>query len=219
MPLADVEAEATLERLAVASRPLILTGPACLTRAGRERMRVLEEATGIPVVGMESPRGISDPSLGAFVEVTVQADFVLLIGKRMDFTLQFGRRGAFGAACKFTHIDAENSELQRTRRALGSRLTSTAIADAFSAIASLAAIARKHQRLHKAWFAEVQSAIRYRPAGWSTLVSNAPGKLHPIQMSVPLQALLDSHPESVMVADGGEFGQWAPDPAQDLWPK
>jgi len=42
------------------------------------------------VIGMESPRGIADPSLGAFGEMLAQADGVLLLGKRLDFTLRFG---------------------------------------------------------------------------------------------------------------------------------
>ena len=36
-----------------------------------------------------------------------------------------------------------------------------------------------------------------------------PQKLHPVQALRPLQTLLDSHPDSALVADGGEFGQWA----------
>ena len=34
-------------------------------------------------------------------------------------------------------------------------------------------------------------------------------RLHPVQMLRPLQALLDSHADSVLVCDGGEIGQWA----------
>jgi acetolactate synthase I/II/III large subunit len=36
-----------------------------------------------------------------------------------------------------------------------------------------------------------------------------PGRLHPVQALRPLQAVLDSHPQAVLVSDGGEFGQWA----------
>jgi acetolactate synthase-1/2/3 large subunit len=36
-----------------------------------------------------------------------------------------------------------------------------------------------------------------------------PGRLHPVQMLRPLQAVLDSHPDAVLVCDGGEIGQWA----------
>jgi acetolactate synthase-1/2/3 large subunit len=86
---ASFDAGAMVERLRRARRPLILTGPASQTRPGRARMASLEAATGIPVVGMESPRGIADPSLGAFAEMLAQADCVLLLGKRLDFTLKF----------------------------------------------------------------------------------------------------------------------------------
>jgi acetolactate synthase-1/2/3 large subunit len=157
---------------------------------------------------MESPRGTNDPSLGAFAEVLAQADCVLLIGKRMDFTLGFGRAPAFAADCQFMHIDAEATELDRSRRSLGNRLVATAMADALSAVAALAA-ARKHQRSPDAWSSDVHAAMQYRPAAWSSVASQEPGRLHPVQVCRPLQILLDSHPDSVMVSDGGEFGQWA----------
>jgi acetolactate synthase-1/2/3 large subunit len=61
-------------------------------------MRGLEDITGIPVIGMESPRGTSDPSLGRLAQVLKKADAVLLLGKRLDFTLKFGE--AFAPGCK-----------------------------------------------------------------------------------------------------------------------
>jgi acetolactate synthase-1/2/3 large subunit len=33
--------------------------------------------------------------------------------------------------------------------------------------------------------------------------------MHPVQALRPLQALLDAHPDSVFISDGGEIGQWA----------
>ena len=73
--------DALLRRLRGASRPMILVGPTGLTRRGRALAAALEDAAGIPVVGMESPRGMADPSLGAFAEMLAQADCVLLLGK------------------------------------------------------------------------------------------------------------------------------------------
>jgi acetolactate synthase I/II/III large subunit len=55
----------------------------------------------------------------------------------------------------------------------------------------------------------VRGAIAYRPAAWDAARSEIAGRLHPVQMLRPLQALLDSHPEAVLVCDGGEIGQWA----------
>ncbi|HET9469543.1 MAG TPA: thiamine pyrophosphate-dependent enzyme, partial [Usitatibacter sp.] len=47
------------------------------------------------------------------------------------------------------------------------------------------------------------------PAEWDSASASAAGRLHPVQACRPLQALFNAHPEAVMVADGGEFGQWA----------
>jgi acetolactate synthase-1/2/3 large subunit len=89
-----------LEALRAAKRPLILAGPARM----REGARALEEATGIPVIGMESPRGVNDPSLGRLADVLKQADVVLLLGKRADFTLKFGK--AFADGCRVLAAEA-----------------------------------------------------------------------------------------------------------------
>jgi acetolactate synthase-1/2/3 large subunit len=209
LPLSQADARNVLARLAKAARPLVLAGPASLTRAGRARLAALEDASGIPVIGMESPRGVNDPSLGAFAQMLAQADCVLLLGKRLDFTLKFGQAPAFDAACEFLQIDAEAAEFQRSRNALGARLLASITADAVSALTALAEVARAGRIATGTWRNEVNAAIRYRPAAWDGAASKESGRLHPVQACRPLQALLDSHPDSVLVSDGGEFGQWA----------
>ena len=207
MALDTATASDLMQRLAQAKRPMILAGPACMTRPGRALLAALEAASGVPVIGMESPRGIADASLGAFAQMLAQADCVLLVGKRVDFTLKFGKAPALSAQAVVHQIDAESAEIERTRKALGERLQVTALADAFSSLLALKEAASTGAPA--AWLAEVRSAIAYRPPAWDSAQSDLPGKLHPVQMLRPLQALLDSHPESVLVCDGGEIGQWA----------
>ena len=202
--LAAADAQTAMAWLGAAKRPLILTGPATMTRAGSAARKALEDLAGIAVVGMESPRGVADPALGAFAQMLAVADRVLLVGKRVDFTLKFGK--CFAPDCEFMQIDADASEQVRARAALGARLKWVTSADASSA---LSALIRAAARSTSTWTAEVRSAIAYRPAAWDTAVSTQPGRLHPVAACRPLQALLDSHPDSVMVSDGGEFGQWA----------
>jgi acetolactate synthase-1/2/3 large subunit len=197
---------AVLERLQAARCPLILAGPACMTRRGRGAMAQLEAATGVPVVGMESPRGIQDPSLGAFAEVLARADCVLLLGKRLDFTLRFGKPPALSAECAFLQVDADAAEIERTRGAVRTRLRASAIADVFPAMEMLARCAAP---VASGWRDEVRSAIDFRPSAWDHASSGISGRLHPVQALRPLQALLDAHPASVLVSDGGEIGQWA----------
>src|ERR1035437_7991270 len=78
-------ADEMLKQLRRAWHPLVLAGPALMTRKGRQSTARLQEVLQIPVIGMESPRGIADPSLGAFAQILVQVDCILLLGKRLDF--------------------------------------------------------------------------------------------------------------------------------------
>ena len=185
----DFDAAAIVDRLRAAQRPLVITGPITLTKPGRARIAVLEAALGIPTVGMESPRGIADPSLGAFAQVLAQADLVLLLGKRLDFTLKFGKPPAFAADCEIQKIAMD--------------------ADVLAAIDALAREANKHLPVKSQWLGEVRAAIAYRPAAWNHATSAISGRMHPVQALRPLQAILDSHPDSVFICDGGEAGQWA----------
>jgi acetolactate synthase-1/2/3 large subunit len=185
----DFDAAAIVSRLRAAQRPLVLTGPVTLTKAGRAKIAALEAALGIPVVGMESPRGTADPSLGAFAQMLAQADLVVLLGKRLDFTLKFGKPPAFAADCEIQSIAMDH--------------------DVFAAIDALAAAAHAQSPVKSQWLSEVHAAIAYRPAAWNHATSAIPGRMHPVQALRPLQALLDSHPDSVFVSDGGEVGQWA----------
>ena len=132
-------------RLARAARPLVLCGPASMTRSGRARMAALEAACAIPVVGMESPRGVNDPSLGAFAGVLARADYVALVGKRRDFTLRFGK--AFAPDCEVIAIEGGGN-----------------------AAAALDFLTRDvARREDDAWLEEVRAAIAYRPPEWDGL--------------------------------------------------
>ena len=204
----NLDVSSILSPLMASKKPLILVGPMMLSKSGRKQLLQLEEALNIPVIGMESPRGIGDPSLGAFSEVLSQADCILLIGKKLDFTLKFGNSPGINSECTFLQIDPEENEITRVKNAVGNRLQSAFICDTPTAIDQLiAAKSAKHPSLEK-WLEEVHSAIAYRPTSWKELPPRE-GRLHPAQIFLPLQEILDSHPDSVLVSDGGEIGQWA----------
>jgi acetolactate synthase-1/2/3 large subunit len=201
--LARADAEAIAAEMSKGRRPLVLAGPASMTRAGRARLALLERELGVPVIGMESPRGVNDPSLGDLASVLARADRVLLLGKRVDFTLKFGK--AFAADCIVLQVDPEAAEIERAKRALGGRLQVAVVADVDAAIDTLCDLAEWPVG---DWSKEVHEAVRFRPPEWDR-AGAAPGRLHPVQMLRPLQVILDSHPDAVLVSDGGEIGQWA----------
>jgi acetolactate synthase-1/2/3 large subunit len=208
--LADASAVALLQRLRRANRPLILVGPQGLTDAGRAKVAQLEAASGLPVIATESPRGSNDPSLGAFAPLLASADCVLLIGKRLDFTLGFGRAPVFAPGCLFLQVDADEAEFDRSARALSQGLEAFHQADALQALAALTRAAQRAEvNASGLWLAQVKEAVAYRPSDWNDTVRPASAALHPAKVCEPVQALLHSHPDAVLVVDGGEFGQWA----------
>ena len=207
-PLDADAAAALIQRLRQASRPIVIVGPQGLTDSGRAAVAKLEAALGIPVVATESPRGSNDPSLGAFAPVLATADCVLLIGKRLDFTLGFGRAPVFSKDCVFLQIDAEEAEFGRSQRAVAQGLEATHLADAASALAALAQAAGG-EKTHADWLAQVRASVAHRPESWNDLSADDAKGVHPAQLCKSVQTVLDSHPDAVLVVDGGEFGQWA----------
>lgn len=202
-----VDLEKLINRLKQAKKPLILTGPMMQSQEGRKTLKTLENSLGIPVVGMESPRGIGDPSLGAFAEVLSQADCILLLGKKVDFTLKFAQCPGISKECAFLQIDPEQIEINRAKNAVGDRLIDSIQADIQTAIKAIINLDNKTATTTD-WQREVQDAIQFRPRNWKTLPQSAK-QIHPAQALLPLQEILDSHPDSVLISDGGEIGQWA----------
>src|SRR5215467_10843168 len=159
-------ADAMLARLRGARRPVVLAGPGLMTRTGRTALASLEHALQVPVIGMESPRGLADSSLGAVAPLLAQADCVLLLGKRLDYTLKFGKPPTFGEGCAFLQIDADAEEIARSAQAIGARLAVSALASPLAAMETLTHQANA-AAAKSTWRDEVRAAIAYRPDGWA----------------------------------------------------
>mgnify|MGYP006424043333 CR=1 FL=1 len=205
--LGEVAAHDVLALLAAADRPLILHGPALCAPATEHRARRLEQATGIPVVGMESPRGLNDPALGAFAEVMAEADRVLLLGKAVDFSLGFAEPPHVAADARFLQIEPEAAQRARTKHLLGDRLMHTLAAAPLQAAAALTRAAPA-QIGDDGWRRQVRAAIAHRPEAWAEIAAETAGTLHPVEIGRAVQTVLDAHPRAVLIVDGGEVGQW-----------
>src|SRR5262245_33305788 len=206
-PLEAATAEALLARLREARKPLILGGPMLCHHDGPALLRKLEAATGVPSIGMESPRGLNDPRLGAFAEVLRDADLVVLLGKALDFTLRFGDAPHLDARCRFVAIDPDGRMLARLVGEKGDRVLLQGIADATAAVETL--IARTPAPTsNDTWRQEVAAALAYRPSAWASLGAPAADKLHPIELCRALATQVEGTADGVLVCDGGEIGQW-----------
>jgi acetolactate synthase-1/2/3 large subunit len=194
--------------LGAAAKPLVICGPAMCTERGRATMRKAADALDVPVIGMESPRGINDPGLGAFAEILSQADLVLLIGKPLDFTLRFGEPPALSATCKWMVIDPDAELISRAEKAVGTRLLLSDVADAQTTTKTLAE-RKPTTSVSSTWRERVREALEYEPPPWKSVHATSPGRVHPVEMGRAIGNFVEKHPGATFVSDGGEIGQWA----------
>ncbi|HEY7041060.1 MAG TPA: thiamine pyrophosphate-binding protein [Methylomirabilota bacterium] len=190
--------EQVLALLAVAHRPLILLGPAMARGDRRAAVARLVQATGVPALPMESPRGFNDPWLHMASLVIGRADLLLLLGKKPDFVVRFAQPPAFAAGCRVIQVDADAASLRAG--ALGIVADPAVVAD------QLARAARGRALRHHAWSEEVMSARATVPAEWAAGRQSARAPIHPLRVAAALQRHVDRG--AILVADGGEFGQW-----------
>ena len=191
--------ERVLALLAEARRPLVVLGPAMARGARAAAVERLSAATGVPALAMESPRGFNDPWLHLAAPLLKEADLVLLLGKKADFTVRFAQESAFGPGCRVIQVDADAAAL-RGGSAHGIAADPAAIAE------QLAVAARGRTWPHHAWGEEVRRARATVPAGWDAARRSDQAPIHPLRVCAALQPHVDRG--AILVVDGGEFGQW-----------
>lgn len=182
-----------VDALRAATRPLVLLGPALRGNAG-----ALRRALGCPVWVLESPRGGNDPSLGRFGVAWSQADLVVALGKPIDFSVGFGSRAAYPEA-EWITVHGDPVEQKRAVKNLGARLRIGLLASAGQVADGLAGIGDWPS--WEEWHREVAELCKARP-------------LLPRDSALSSASLCEAvgsfaSLETVLVFDGGEFGQWA----------
>ncbi len=201
---------AVLDALMESRRPLVLAGPAMTRGKARGAVDALAERSGLPVVLMESPRGTGDPSLGALADVLPEADAVLLLGKRLDFSLKMGRPPTFAPDCRFFQIDADEAVIELARSVVAPpRPIASVVGSPVEAAGTMIAALGGRRFADPGWAREVKDAVAYRPASWDSVEAAAGEPLHPLQVARALRDAMSGLGDSVFVSDGGEFGQWA----------
>ena len=197
--LSQGDAGDILDRLQAASRPLILAGPAMSRGRGWSAVRELQSATGVPALPCESPRGVDDPWLRGANSCLARADLVLLVGKRLDFSLRFGEPPAFSESVSFLSVDPEEAVVNEDRIECRFR------GDPEPAARTLAAAAAGREWQQSPWGREVQEA-RAVPLEWLPHRMSGAVPMHPLAVCEALQPFLEEN--ALFVSDGGEFGQW-----------
>ena len=203
--LSQSDAQEITARISRAERPLVLLGP--MNNASRSPNLRMQASASLqaPLICMESPRGLKDPSLGHFPEILKKADLIVLVGKTLDFTLGFGRPAGMSPDAEFIVVDPDETMIERARKLLGARLVKHSIADSDETLRSLADHASSQNR--QTWIEEVDRAISNRALKSPTeSAGENPG---PQSICQAVQEILNDAADPILICDGGEFGQWA----------
>jgi thiamine pyrophosphate-dependent acetolactate synthase large subunit-like protein len=206
--LPEIVADAVLTALRLAARPVILAGPHFSSRQGHTLLSELEQATGVPTVVLESPRGVADATIGAFSDIMRRADLVMLLGKALDFTVRWLQPPVADKSARVIVLDPDGGLVARAAGEMGERLLVSAVADSMLAGQTLIVRARLGEPRPQDWLAEARAAIDERPCAWDRLASTTPGKVHPIEVFRALSPVVAQDPATILICDGGEFAQW-----------
>ena len=205
--LSELEVRSVLAALASAERPLILAGPLLCRPAAGEGLARLSAALKVPAIGMESPRGVNDPSLGAFADLLPRADLILLLGKKHDFTLRFAEPPFVDAGCRFMVIDPEAEAVERVAREKRDRLVLSVLADA--AVGRRSAVeGRMEPRSRRRLVPRGDPGDRVSTAGMGGAPSSDRGGVDPVTLCKTIDRTLREAEKPLFICDGGEIGQW-----------
>lgn len=203
-----------LEILKGAKRPVAIVGGAARCFVPPSLLTQFIDRTGLPVFTIEQARGlVSDrhpqcmgypsPSLNDAGLLIRQADVVLLLGKKQDFTLGFCRPPVIGPDAQLLQVDPDASEIGRNRVvAVGIVGDLGAVTAQFNAVA--AQIAWPNWTAWRNELRAARQACRERWAGMASSASDAP--MHPMSVFRAAEQALPA--DAALLFDVGDFGIW-----------
>ena len=208
--MADPERiQSAINLLNSAEHPLIMAGSSAGATADPDEVQRLVETTRIPFVSEDSARALIPDShpysiglgylpLNRAAQMVRDADVVLMLGKRLDYTLGFGGNPPFNKDVKFIIVDPAPAEIGRARTAEVAVLSD--VGPAVSQLADEASALTWQEPIE--WL----SVLRNERESWlEELYEHASPStpMHPMFVSETLQKHL--HEDAHITFDGGDY--------------
>ena len=194
--------------LAQAQRPLVVAGaPAAYADSG-EILRKFIETTHLPLLSEEQARGLlpdDHPNSFGFFERSLnpaaamirEADTVLLLGKKQDYTIGFALPPAVPADARIIMVDPSATEIGRNRG-----VSVGIVADIHRTLEQLAEEASKHTWRPLPWLDKLRAA-RAASAERMGALATAETPMHAAYVHKTVERYL--RPDDIVVLDGGDF--------------
>ena len=186
-----------VDALKKAQRPIFITGPQCNPSRQPAANAALSAKLGMPLICLESARGLADPLYGNFPEILASADLIILMGKRGDYATGLLTPGCVASNASviaiLTNDQPEPSHDIHPVTVIRVGAIATAMLD----------LAPATQRVDATWAAYIDTMICSRKP-W---VAIGDGR-HPADVATSLQSAISGVSQPILIADGGEFCQW-----------
>jgi acetolactate synthase I/II/III large subunit len=195
------------EMLAAAERPLILAGSGVFWSGASGELLDFAERLGIPVYTRNMGRGTfpEDHRLaGGFFPIgLMQADVVLILGTRLDWTVGYGRPPLLKMAAKTIRVDIEPAEIGQNRPAeIG------LVGDIKAILIRLKdCLDGKAMQAEESWPGTIQAMREMARASSSEGADPEAEKIHPALLCLEMRELLPA--DSSVVVDGGDIAGFA----------
>ena len=191
-----------------AKKPIVIAGSAAGYTLSGDTLRHFIETTHLPLLTEEQARGlVSDdhPYVFGFFERGLNraaakirdADMVLLLGRKQDFTIGFCRPPHVAADAKIVQVDPSALEIGRNRGvALG------IVGDVTSVLDQMTKEAAASAWKDLPWLDELREA-RALQLAWAEKLARPENPMHALFVHKTLKSIL--RPDDCLVFDGGDF--------------
>jgi acetolactate synthase I/II/III large subunit len=197
-----------VQLLRQAKKPLVIAGSAAGYALSGETLQRFIETTHLPLLTEEQSRGlVSDDHTYVFgfferglnraAAKVREADVVLLLGRKQDFTIGFCRPPHIAAGAKIVQVDPSASEIGRNRGvAVGM------VGDVTSVLDQMTKEAASFAWKDLAWLDELREA-RAAQSVWAENLARAETPMHALFVHKTIKSIL--RPDDCLVFDGGDF--------------
>jgi thiamine pyrophosphate-dependent acetolactate synthase large subunit-like protein len=198
-----------VERLALAKRPIILSGSGVLWSEASPALQTFVEASGIPFYTTPQGRGVIPEDHKYFFAQArstafKEADFVLVVGTRLNFVFSHGKPPRFSADACFARIDIDPVEV-----GCNPRVDIGVVGDARAVLEQLTAAIRSKltSASFTAWREKLGEIEAKRAPAAELALANDQIPIHPLRLCKEVRDFIDR--DTILCVDGQEILNYA----------
>ena len=201
--------ETVIKAIDAAKHPLIMTGPQANSTRQPAANTALEAALGLPIICLESARGLSDSFYGDLTAALKSADLIIHLGKLADYSTGLHASGRITKGTPIISIltDDQTAPMPANNDHPITLIRTGNIPTSMTQLAE--AITDQQITVCDAdWPAAVTASIIRRLAWQAGNQGHHPAALTTQLQSAINQAAINQAASPILIADGGEFCQW-----------